>query len=126
MQRKGKSRVFRSLYCHYFSLAGKVFILLLIVVSEYNISAKRKNVHEIVKATLNNILENKSCYIEDVINIKRNRQGVLTFENVAKTPFALIKYVRSQNVPISWIILKEKSLETDIKLEKLNFTTSYV
>lgn len=80
--------------------------------------------HRIARRILYNNLGSKFCYAEDVINQNRKRQYASTFEIVLKTLFTWIKYDRSQNVPITWIILREKPLRIAAEIEKTNFTPS--
>ncbi|GBN06558.1 hypothetical protein AVEN_208683-1 [Araneus ventricosus] len=55
---------------------------------------------------------------------ERNRQLLSPYEYVDKTVLPWIKYALSQNAPISWNVLKEKSLEFANELGESSFVAS--
>ncbi|GBN19445.1 Major centromere autoantigen B [Araneus ventricosus] len=81
--------------------------------------------NSIPRTTLNNILSAKICS-SNVQNCdqERKRQRFSPYENVDKALLSWIKYARSQNAPISWNVLKEKSLEFANELGESSFVAS--
>lgn len=78
--------------------------------------------NSIPRTTLNNILAAKLCSSDvHISNQERKRQRLSPYENVDKALLSWIKYARSQNAPISWNILKEKSLEFANELWRVKF-----
>lgn len=76
----------------------------------------------IARTTLNNILASKSSL--SGVAEKRKRQRASPYENVEKALLTWVKCARSQNAPISWMILKQKSMEIASELGEKNFTAS--
>ncbi|GBN70097.1 hypothetical protein AVEN_113572-1, partial [Araneus ventricosus] len=68
--------------------------------------------NSIPRTACNNILAARLCSLNvQICDQKRKRQNLSPYENADKVLQSCIKYARSQNVPISWNVLKEKSLE---------------
>ncbi|GBO38237.1 Tigger transposable element-derived protein 6, partial [Araneus ventricosus] len=81
--------------------------------------------NSIPRTTLNNILAAKLCSSNvKICDQERKRQHLSPYENVDKALLSWIKYARSQNAPISWNVLKEKSLEFVNKLGESSFVGS--
>ncbi|GBL82384.1 Polycomb protein Scm [Araneus ventricosus] len=81
--------------------------------------------NSIPQMTLNNILAAKLCSSNfQICDQERKRQCLSPYENVDKALLSWIKYARSQNAPISWNVLKEKSLEFANERGKSSFVAS--
>ncbi|GBL88632.1 Tigger transposable element-derived protein 4 [Araneus ventricosus] len=81
--------------------------------------------NSIPRTTFNNILAAKLCSSNaQICDQERKRQRLSPYENVDKALLSWIKYARSQNAPISWNVLKEKSLEFAIELGETSFVAS--
>ncbi|GBN94671.1 Major centromere autoantigen B [Araneus ventricosus] len=81
--------------------------------------------NSIPRTTLNNILAAKLCSSNaQICYQERKRQRLSPYENVDKALLSWIKYARSQNAPISWNVLKEKSLEFANELGESSFVAS--
>ncbi|GBM58359.1 Tigger transposable element-derived protein 6 [Araneus ventricosus] len=82
-------------------------------------SRKKKTVHNLRKASgIPMQLDVDSGAFE------RKRQRLSPYENVDKALLSWIKYARSQNAPISWNVLKEKSLEFANELGESSFVAN--
>ncbi|GBN02963.1 Aminopeptidase O [Araneus ventricosus] len=81
--------------------------------------------NSIPRMIFNNILAAKLCSSNaQICDQERKRQRFSPYENVDKALLSWIKYARSQNAPISWNILKEKSLEFANELGESSFVAS--
>ncbi|GBN66953.1 Major centromere autoantigen B [Araneus ventricosus] len=93
--------------------------------------------NSIPRTTFNNILYSKTdqeanrnyaaklCSSNaQICDQERKRQRLSPYENVDKALLSWIKYARSQNAPISWNVLKEKSLEFANELGESSFVAS--
>lgn len=81
--------------------------------------------NSIPRTTLNNILTAKLCSSSvEIGDQERKRQRLSPYENVDKALLVWIKKARSQNAPISWNVLKEKSLECAKELGESSFVAS--
>lgn len=79
--------------------------------------------HGMPRTTVNNILSSKSS-TDDLKNGKRKRQRISPFDKVEQALLIWIKSARTQNLPISSFILKEKALEIADELGESNFSAS--
>ncbi|GBN33756.1 Tigger transposable element-derived protein 4, partial [Araneus ventricosus] len=78
--------------------------------------------NSIPRTTFNNILAAKLCSSNaQICDQERKRQRLSPYENVDKALLSWIKYARLQNAPISWNVLKEKSLEFANELGESSF-----
>ncbi|GBM17360.1 hypothetical protein AVEN_144841-1, partial [Araneus ventricosus] len=81
--------------------------------------------NSIPRKTFNNILAAKLCSSNaQICDQERKRQRLSPYENVDNALLSWIKYARSQNAPISWNVLKEKSLEFANELGESSFVAS--
>ncbi|GBL82726.1 Tigger transposable element-derived protein 6 [Araneus ventricosus] len=99
----------------------------------YRVRSRRANhsattfakANSIPRTTFNNILAAKLCSSNaQICDQERKRQRLSPYENVDKALLPWIKYARSQNAPISWNVLKEKSLEFTNELGESSFVAS--
>ncbi|GBN35332.1 hypothetical protein AVEN_38810-1 [Araneus ventricosus] len=81
--------------------------------------------NSIPRTTFNNILTAKLFSSNaQICDQERKRQRLSPYENVDKALLSWIKYPRSQNAPISWNVLKEKSLKFANELGESSFVAS--
>ncbi|GBN58476.1 hypothetical protein AVEN_187354-1 [Araneus ventricosus] len=118
---------------HFFNVATKRKNLSFAEKNEFIEKFKNSNLskaafakaNSIPRTTLSNILAATLCSSHvQICNQERKRQRLSPYENVNKALLSWIKYARSQNAPISWNVLKEKSLEFANELGESSFVTS--
>ncbi|GBN38953.1 hypothetical protein AVEN_256795-1 [Araneus ventricosus] len=80
--------------------------------------------HHIPRTTLNDILSSKQVIEESDCKDKRKRIRKSKFYEIEEVLVQWLKHARSQNVPISALILKEKAIEIAEKLNIEDFCGS--
>ncbi|XP_054711018.1 major centromere autoantigen B-like [Uloborus diversus] len=81
--------------------------------------------HCIPRTTLNSILSSKQIIEESDIKDKRKRMRKSKYDEIEEVLVRWLKRARSQNVPISAVILKEKALEIAEEFNIEDFSGSY-
>lgn len=75
------------------------------------------------RTTLNDILASEEA-VEESHNKKRKRHHASCFEDIEQALLIWLKFARSQNVPVSSLILKEKALEIAAEMGHTEFSAS--
>jgi acyl-CoA hydrolase len=101
------------------------------LIKDVDSGVKKKDVaikYGVPKNTVSTILKNKEKVIKAIEegtvsqNCKRLKKG--TFENVDRAVVDWFKATRSQNIPVSGALIKEKALELAGRLRENNFKAS--
>ncbi|GBM64354.1 hypothetical protein AVEN_11007-1 [Araneus ventricosus] len=77
---------------------------------------------QLLPTTLNDILSSKRVIEETDCKDKRKRMRKLKFDEIEEVLVRCLSHARSQNVPISALILKEKAVEIAEELNIEDFS----